>query len=241
MPDSRAVALVFSTALACACTAAPRTPSSSPLRQTAHEAAGQRYLLHLPAAYESRSDWPLILFLHGAGERGRDLALIAREGLPRILETLPDFPFVVVSPQEERDRRWTPEALAVLVDDVATRLSVDASRVYATGLSTGATAALDLAIRHPEKVAAVAAVTATSIPRALCGMKDVPAWIFNNGGDERVPAARARKLARGLERCGGRGEVKVTIYPREGHDAWSETYRRKDLYDWFLKYAKTPR
>jgi len=63
MPDSRAVALVFSTALACACTAAPRTPSSSPPRQTAHEAAGQRYLLHLPAAYESRSDWPVILFL----------------------------------------------------------------------------------------------------------------------------------------------------------------------------------
>ena len=97
MPDSRAVALVFSTALACACTAAPRTPSSSPLRQTAHEAAGLRYLLHLPAKYGSRSDWPVILFLHGAGERGRDLALVAREGLPRILETLPDFPFVVVS------------------------------------------------------------------------------------------------------------------------------------------------
>jgi predicted peptidase len=238
MPDSRAVALALSTALACACATAPRAPSSSPHRQTAHEAAGQRSLLHLPAAYGSRSDWPVILFLHGAGERGSDLALVAREGLPRILETLPDFPFVVVSPQEERNRRWTPDALAALVDDVAARFRVDASRVYVTGLSTGATAALDLAIRHPEKVAAVAAVTATSIPRGLCGMKDVPVWIFNNGGDERVPASRARKLARDLERCGRHGEVKVTIYPREGHDAWTETYRHKDLYDWMLHHRK---
>jgi predicted peptidase len=240
MPDSRAVAVALSTALACACTAASSAPVSPPLRQTAHEAASQRYLIHLPRAYESRSDWPLILFLHGAGERGRDLALVAREGLPRILETLPDFPFVVVSPQEERDRHWTPDALAALVVEVAARLRVDASRVYATGLSTGATAALDLAIRHPEMIAAVAAVTATSIPRGLCGMKDVPVWIFNNEGDERVPASRARKLAHGLERCGGRGEVRVTIYPREGHDAWTETYRRKELYDWMLRHRSSP-
>jgi predicted peptidase len=240
MPDSRAVVLLLSAVLAGACAAASSPSRSSAIRQTAHERAGLRYLLHLPAAYESRSDWPVILFLHGAGERGRDLELITREGLPRILETLPDFPFVVVSPQEEKDRRWTADTLAALVDDVAARLRVDRSRICATGLSTGATAALDLAIRHPEKIAAVAAVTPTSIPRELCEMKDVPVWIFNNGGDDRVPPSRAKKLARALERCGGRGEVKLTIYARDGHDAWTETYRRHDLYEWFLKHAKTP-
>jgi predicted peptidase len=240
MSDSRAAVLVLSTALACACAAAASPARSSPGRQIAHEGAGLRYLLHLPAAYESRLDWPVILFLHGAGERGHDLGLVEREGLPRILETLPDFPFVVVSPQEEKDRRWTPDALAALVDEVAAQYRVDRGRVYATGLSTGATAALDLAIRHPEKVAAVAAVTAKSIPREMCAMKDVPVWIFNNGGDARVPASRAKKLVRALERCGGRGEVKLTIYPRDGHDAWTETYRRHDLYEWFLKQVKTP-
>jgi predicted peptidase len=181
----------------------------------------------------------VILFLHGAGERGRDVELVKREGLPRILETLPDFPFVVVSPQEEKDHRWTADGLAALLDDVASRYRVDRARVYATGLSSGAVAALELAIRHPEKIAAVAAVTASEIPSGLCAMKDVPVWIFHNAGDEHVPAGRAKRLARELESCGG--DVELTIYPRDGHDAWTETYRRQDLYDWMLRHhRRTP-
>jgi predicted peptidase len=195
---------------------------------------GARYLLHRPAAYESRADWPVILFLHGAGERGRRVELVKREGLPRILETLPDFPFVVVSPQEEKDRRWTADGLAALLDEVASRYRVDRARVYATGLSSGAVAALELAIRYPRKIAAVAAVTASAIPSGLCAMKDVPAWIFHNAGDERVPVSRAKRLARELESCGG--DVEITLYPRDGHDAWTETYRRQDLYEWFLEH-----
>jgi predicted peptidase len=238
MPDSRAVALVFSTALACACAAALRAPSSSPLRQTAHEAAGQRSLLHFPAAYGSRSDWPLILFLHGGGERGRDLDLVRREGLPRILETLPDFPFVVVSPQEEKRNAWRPDRLAALLDEVLRSGRVDPSRVYATGLSSGAVAALELAIRYPGRIAAVVPISAHVIPDGLCRMKDVPAWIFHSAGDERIPFTRAEKLAGELEACGG--EVRLTIYEKRDHDAWTETYRRKDLYDWMLHHRSSP-
>ena len=236
MSDLRGVALFLTAVLACGCAAAPTPAPAAGRRQTAQESGGTRYLLHLPAAYESRADWPVILFLHGKGERGRDVELVKREGLPRILKTLPDFPFVVVSPQEEKDRLWTPEALAALLDDVAARYRADRGRVYATGLSTGATMALELAIRYPWKVAAVAAVTATGIPSGLCAMRDVPVWIFNNGGDDRVPASRAKKLARGLEECGA--AVELTLYPREGHDAWTETYRRRHLYEWFLKHRR---
>ena len=236
MSDLRGVALFLTAVLACGCAAAPTPAPAAGRRQTAKESGGTRYLLHLPAAYESRADWPVILFLHGKGERGRDVELVKREGLPRILETLPDFPFVVVSPQEEKDRRWSAEALAALLDDVTARYRVDRGRVYATGLSTGATMALELAIRFPRKVAAVAAVTATGIPSGLCAMRDVPVWIFNNGGDDRVPASRAKKLARSLEECGA--AVELTLYPREGHDAWTETYRRRDLYEWFLKHRR---
>jgi predicted peptidase len=236
MSDSRGVALLLAAVLASGCAAVPTPAPAAGRSQTARESGGTRYLLHLPAAYEGGADWPLILFLHGAGERGRDVELVKREGLPRILETLPDFPFVVVSPQEEKDHRWTPAALAALLDDVAVRYRVDRGRVYATGLSTGATAALELAIRYPWMVAAVAAVTATGIPSGLCAMRDVPVWIFNNGGDDRVPASRAKKLARGLEECGA--PVELTLYQREGHDAWTETYRRRHLYEWFLKHRR---
>ena len=238
MPDSRAASLVLSAALLSACVPAT-TPVRLPRRQTAQEHAGLRYLLHLPAAYESRSDWPVILFLHGAGERGRDLDLVTREGLPRVLETLPDFPFVVVSPQEDIRRLWTPEALSAFLDEVAGNYRVDRTRVYVTGLSTGATMALELAIREPARFAAIAAVSPTRIPPALCAMKDVPVWIFQNAGDERVPPSRVKKLARELEGCGGSGEVKLTMYPREGHDAWTETYRRQDVYDWMLSHRRS--
>jgi predicted peptidase len=233
MPDSRAVTFLLAALLACGCAAAP-PPRQTVRGQSVEEGAGIRYLLHLPAAYESRSEWPLILFLHGAGERGSDVELVKREGLPHILDTLPDFPFVVVSPQETKDHRWAPDALSALLDEVASRYRVDPARVYATGLSSGAVAALELAIRHPERIAAVAAASTSAIPPDLCGMKNVAVWIFHNAGDERVPSARANRLARGLEACGG--EVRLTIYPRDGHDAWTETYRRRDLYEWMLSH-----
>ena len=198
----------------------------------------RRYLLHLPAAYESRSDWPMILFLHGAGERGDDLALVKREGLPRILETLPDFPFVVVSPQEEKGRLWTPDGLSGLLDEIVRGYRVDSRKIFVTGLSTGATTALELAIARPERIATVAAISPTRIPSDLCGMKDVSVWIFQNAADDRVPPARSKRLARELEACGGRGEVRLTFYQREGHDAWTETFRRSNLYEWFLEHPR---
>ncbi len=238
MTDSFASALLACALLACGCAGTPvARPAAS--RQTAQESGGIRYLLHLPAAYESRTDWPVILFLHGAGERGRDLELVKREALPRILETLPDFPFVVVSPQEERDHLWTADALASFLERISSRYRIDMSRVYATGLSSGATSALEVAIRHPEMIAAVAPVSPTAIPPELCAMREVSVWIFQNAGDERVPVSRSRKLARELRACGGSGEVKLTIHPRDGHDAWTETYRHQDLYEWFLTRART--
>jgi len=242
MTDSRAAALLLSTALACAfgCSPAalPRRLPKAARRQTEETGAGTRYLLHLPAGYESRTALPLILFLHGAGERGDDLALVLREGLPHLLETLPDFPFVVVSPQESRARRWTSDGLIALVDDVLGRYRADRLRVSVTGLSSGATAALELAIAHPDRIAAVVPVSFTAIPSDLCRMKDVPAWIFHDSGDERVPAGRAKKLAAELRACGGKGEAKLTIFPAEGHDAWTEAYRTRALFDWLLRQRR---
>jgi len=241
MTDSRAATLLLSTALASviACSAAaPRVPSPAARRQSEETGAGQRYLLHLPAAYDDRPAWPLILFLHGAGERGDDLTLVLREGLPHLLETLPDFPFIVVSPQETHARRWTPDGLAALLDDVADTYRVDRGLVYVSGLSSGATAALELAIHHPDRIAAVAPVAFTAIPTDLCRMKDVPSWIFHNAGDERVPEGRAKKLAAELKACGGSGDVKLTIFPVEGHDAWTEAYRTHELYEWLIRQRR---
>jgi predicted peptidase len=198
-------------------------------------AAGDvRYLLYLPRASEESPDRrPLILFLHGDGERGDDLELVKREGLPKILEHNRDFPFAVVSPQCPRRRHWSVEVLDRLLTDVTGRFRVDPDRIYATGLSSGAVASLELAALRPGRLAAVAAVASNREPRELCRVAAVPVWLFHNADDERVSAGLSRRLARRLRDCGG--TARLTIFPRSGHDAWSEAYFRADLYDWFLR------
>jgi len=238
MTDARAATVLAACVLAgCCATSAPRS-SPAPGRQTEQSGAGTRYLLHLPDAPESETAWPLILFLHGGGERGEDLGLVRREGLPRILENVPDFPFVVVSPQETRARPWTMDQLVALLDAVAVKHRVDPARVYATGLSSGAVTALELAAAHPERIAAVAAASPNRLPPNVCRLKDVPVWLFHNSGDPRIPAGRIRRFERTLRGCGG--DVRLTLYDRARHDAWTETYDRRDLYEWFLNHRAEP-
>ena len=234
MTDSRAATARAACLLAAGCALSATTPSRTARRQTEHEDAGTRYLLHVPSAHAREPLWPAILFLHGGGERGRDLALVRREGLPRILDALPEFPFVVVSPQETLARRWTPDGLVKLLDVVAAKHRADSARVYATGLSSGAVTALELAAAHPGRIAAVAAVSPNRLPRDPCRLRAVPVWIFHNAGDTRIPAGRIRRFERTLRDCGV--DVRVTLYDRARHDAWTETYDRRELYEWFRKH-----
>ena len=234
MTDSRAATALAGCLLAAGCALTATPSSTTARRQTEHEGAGTRYLLHVPSAHARESAWPAILFLHGGGERGRDLSLVRREGLPRILDALPEFPFVVVSPQETLARRWTPDGLVKLLDEVAAKHRADPARVYATGLSSGAVTALELAAAHPERIVAVAAVSPNRLPRDPCRLKPVPVWIFHNSGDTRIPAGRIRRFERTLRDCGV--DVRVTLYDRARHDAWTETYDRRELYEWFRKH-----
>jgi predicted peptidase len=193
-----------------------------------------RYLLYTPVDYESSAaPWPLLLFLHGAGERGRDLGLVKREGLPRLLEGVDRFPFVVVSPQCEPRARWSPALLARFLDALLPGLHVDPRRVSLTGLSSGAAAALELAILQPERFAAVVAVAVPRVSGDPCRLRSTPVWLFHTRGDPRLPARVPRELARALEGCGA-PEARLTVFPVEGHDAWSAAYARWELYQWLL-------
>ena len=234
MTDSRAATALAACLLAAGCALTATPSSTTARRQTEHEGAGTRYLLHVPSSHARESAWPAVLFLHGGGERGLDLSLVRREGLPRILDALPEFPFVVVSPQETLARRWTPDGLVKLLDEVAAKHRADPTRVYATGLSSGAVTALEFAAAHPERIAAVAAVSPNRLPRDPCRLKAVPVWIFHNSGDTRIPAGRIRRFERTLRDCGV--DVRVTLYDRARHDAWTETYDRRELYEWFRKH-----
>jgi predicted peptidase len=196
-----------------------------------------RYLLHLPPGYEvaGGKKWPLILFLHGMGERGDDLDLVKTQGLPKKLESWPDCPFIVVSPQCPMSSFWTWEAdaLNALLDDVMARYVVDPERVYLTGLSMGGAGTWQLAIRHPERFAALAPICAPSIPVLLERVQHLPIWVFHGAKDTVVPVETSDNMVKVFRSLGG--DIQYTVYLDAGHDSWTQAYDNPALYEWMAK------
>jgi len=193
------------------------------------------YLLHLPAGVETRRDWPLIVFLHGSGERGDDLDLVRRQGLPKRLDEGFDLPAVVLSPQCPDGQVWAQQypAVMALVDAVMADVGVDPDRVLLTGLSLGGAGAVHLAATHPERFAAL-------VP--ICGpwtfyyvtprMARLPLWVFHGEDDPVVSVEDSRRLVAAVEALGG--SARLTTYPGVAHDAWTRAYATDELFTWLL-------
>ena len=116
------------------------------LRKTIVKSVRCKYLACLPESYGStRKSWPLILFLHGAGERGEDINHVKRHGLVKIVEQESAFPFIVISPQCPKGQWWSMDLLAALLDEVEKKYRIDKNRIYVTGLSMGGS---NVAIGH---------------------------------------------------------------------------------------------
>ena len=110
----------------------------------------QDYLLFLPADYDkSLKPWPLIIFLHGSGERGDDISLVKTHGPPKIVEQDKNFPFILISPQCPAGRWWNSGELKLLIDEVRNRHRIDPQRIYLTGLSMGGYGTWEMATRYP--------------------------------------------------------------------------------------------
>lgn len=195
-----------------------------------------RYLLFLPDNYDQREQWPLLLFLHGAGERGDDLELVKKHGPPKLVETQKDFPFVVISPQCERNRRWNATRLTVLVDDVVQKYNVDEDRIYVTGLSMGGFGTWALAAEQPERFAAIVPICGGGEPLWARLLKEVPVWAFHGAKDTVVPLERSEEMVDAVKNRGG--NARLTVYPEAGHDSWTETYDNPELYEWLLEQQR---
>lgn len=195
------------------------------------------YLMFLPEEYyNSQKRWPLILFLHGSGQRGDNLHAVKKHGLPKIVEAKRDFPFVVISPQCPNGKEWSSEYLNELLDDIISRYRVDPDRVYLTGLSMGGYGVWDMATRFPEKFAAIAPVCGGGKPSLAQRLRNIPAWVFHGARDREVPIAESQAMVEAMKNCGG--NVKFTIYPNTGHNCWTETYENPGLYAWFLQQKR---
>src|SRR5262245_27368981 len=149
------------------------------------------YLVFLPIGYDARGDqrWPLILALHGAGERGSDLELLKTQGLPKRLETWPDCPFIIVAPQCEAESYWVfkLDALDTFLTCMIEKYAVDENRIYLTGFSMGGHGTWHLAIAAPMRFAAIAPICGRGI-RSMVGLiKHIPAWVFHGARDAVIP------------------------------------------------------
>jgi len=208
--------------------------------RTITKAISCQYLFFLPEDYgKNKQKWPLILFLHGVGERGDNLNNVKKHGPPKMVEKQKDFPFVVVSPQCPEDG-WWPEKTEVLInllDDIVSRYDVDTERIYLTGLSMGGYGTWSLASAYPERFAAVAPICGGGSLYMAIKLKDVPVWAFHGAKDNIVPLEESEKIVGAIKKFSG--NAKLTVYPDAGHDCWTQTYNNKELYDWFLKYRKS--
>ena len=198
-----------------------------------------RYLLYLPKDYgEKGKKWPLMLFLHGAGERGSNIEVVKKHGPPKLIERGEDLPFIIISPQCPAGTWWTelPDELMALLDEVEAKHAVDPNRIYLTGLSMGGFGSWALGIRHPERFAAVVPVCGGGERYLAERLKDTPVWVFHGAQDQVVPLRESVEMVESLKKAGG--DVKLTVYPEAGHDSWTETYDNPELYEWFLSHRK---
>ncbi len=188
------------------------------------------YLLYAP---ETPAPVPLILFLHGSGERGSDLLHAGDEGLPEILANIPEAALVVV-PQCPENTRWTDhlEAFETILDTVTAGYAVDPNRIYLTGLSLGGQGSWYLAARAPERFAALVPVCGRSNPEEAARLKNLPVWAFHGAEDEVVPPSESEKMVRALEKV--EADVKLTVYPGVGHNSWAKAYSEPELYRWLF-------
>lgn len=195
------------------------------------------YLLYLPENYDDQESWPLLLFLHGAGERGDDLELVKKHGPPKLIEAGEDFPFIVVSPQCRKNVWWEPIELTALLDQIVSKYQVDKDRIYVTGLSMGGFGTWRLAAFTPDRFAAIAPICGGGESYWTRRFPHLPTWVFHGAKDKSVPLERSQQMVDALKKQGG--EPKFTIYREAGHDSWTETYNNPEFYQWLLAQQRT--
>lgn len=198
------------------------------------------YLLYLPEGYEkdTKKRWPLVMFLHGIGERGDDVSRVKSIGPPAMVAEGKQFPFIMVSPQCPPDSWWGSETdvLTALLDEIEAKYRVDKNRVYLTGLSMGGYGTWALAAAQPKRFAAIAPICGGGDPKRAYLIKDIPMWVFHGDKDSVVPLAQSQDMVNAVKAAGGK--PKFTVYPGVEHDSWTVTYNNDEFWKWLLEQIR---
>ena len=242
--------LVFTTALPSMKVKAQTNPSlitSTSLEWKSTRSGELKYLLYLPPDYSNSADkkWPLMLFLHGAGERGTDVNRVAIHGPMSLVKQGTNFPFIIVAPLCAAGELWENEPLLKLLDSVESTYAVDENRIYLTGLSMGGYGTWQLGLAHPERFAAIAPICGgANMIRVILGtrekekdLKKLPIWVFHGAKDNVVPLIESERVVNSLKKAGAKN-IKLTVYPQAKHDSWKLAYADPKFYEWLLKQKR---
>lgn len=203
--------------------------------------------------------YPLVIFLHGAGERGNDNEVQLVHGVKEFAkpEARQKYPCYLVAPQCPTGKQWVqvpwnaekhdmppvPSQPALLLtgllDQLLETLPIDPDRVYITGLSMGGYGTWDLLSRQPERFAAAVPVCGGGDEKKAAKMKDVPIWAFHGAKDNAVPVSRSRNMVEAVNKAGG--AVRYTEYPDVAHDSWNACYADPDMMAWMFRQVRAKR
>jgi predicted peptidase len=205
----------------------------------------RRYQVYVPFEWTKDKKWPVILFLHGAGERGTDGLMETEVGLGTAIRLHEErWPFIVVMPQCDPAKWWTDqfsEAVAMkALRDALHEFNGDEHRVYLTGISMGGYGTWDLASRYPKHFAAIAPICGgvrggpTQAAEIAERIKNIPIWIFHGDADPTVPVSQSQKMNDALKAVGA--DVRYSEYPGVAHNSWDRAYAEPELPQWFLSH-----
>ena len=197
------------------------------------------YILNLPKDFDPTKRYPLVIFLHGAGERGEDPDKVSAHGyLRHVREKDADYPCIILAPQCPEKKFWASytESLLAFLDDMCERLPIDRERVYLTGLSMGGTGTWMLAMTDPDRFAAIAPICGSGVCWNIDPLVKLPIYVYHGDLDTAVPLEESVTMVRGVNRRGGNATLQVLH--GVGHNAWDTAYAGDTLMNWFLQYKK---
>lgn len=199
------------------------------------------YVVYVPRDYDPSQKYPVILFLHGAGERGNDGIRQTQVGIGAAIRTYPErFPCLVVMPQCPADRWWRGDELEAAYQclmQTMREFSCDPSRVYLTGLSMGGFGSWELGAKYPDTFAAMVPICGRGNPADAEKLKTMPIWVFHGEADTLVPPTFSREMVEALQKAGST-LVKYTELPGIGHNSWDPAYSSAEVIRWLLAQRK---
>lgn len=208
-------------------------------KQISLRGSKRRYAVYVPENYTPDTPWPVILFLHGRGERGDDGRKHTSVGIGTAIRNRPErFPALVVFPQCPKDRYWNRagEDIDLALAQTIKEYNTDPKRYYLTGISMGGYGTWWYGARHVEQFAALLPVCGGWDVEDASALASLPIWAFHGAADETVPVTESQRMVEAVKDAGG--DIRYTEYPGVGHKSWDQTYGDELAMAWLFAQSR---